>query len=217
MPPRLVIALFAAGLLSLAGIVVGLAGREGGAERERGPLAVSPAAGDRFEGALMPPGVRAPDFTLSDERGRPISMRAFRGRPVIVTFLYTRCEETCPAEAQQIKVAQDRLGTRAAALAVSVDPPHDTPASARRFNAEQRVAGRLRWVLGSRRELRRLWRGFAIQHQSRDMEHQARIVLIDRRGFQRIGFPASETTPERIAHDMRVLAAERPAARGATG
>ena len=208
MPPRVVAALFLAGLASLAGIAVGLSGRGSGDAGGRAPRVISPRENARFEGALMPDGVRAPDFSLSDERGRPVSMRAFRGRPVIVTFLYTRCEETCPAEAHQIKIAQDRLGMRVPALAISVDPASDTPAGARRFNAEHGVEGRLRWVLGPRRALRRLWRGFAIQPQTRRVEHQARIVLVDRRGFQRIGFPASETTPERIAHDVRVLARE---------
>ena len=210
MSPRLLTALFLAGVLALAGIAVGLSGRGGadGADQVRAPGVVSSAAGARFQGAVMPRGVRAPAFSLRDERGRPVSMRAFRGRPLIVTFLYTRCEETCPAEAQQIRIAQDRLGRRVPALAVSVDPAHDTPASARHFNAEQGVEGRLRWALGSRDELRRVWRGFAIQPQGGGMEHQARIVLVDRRGLQRIGFPASETTPERIAHDLRLLAAE---------
>jgi hypothetical protein len=36
----------------------------------------------------------------------------------------------------------------------------------------------------------------------------ARIVLIDKRGRQRVGFPASQTTPERLAHDIRVLERE---------
>ena len=218
MPPRLVSALFVAGLAALAGIAVGLLGRGGadGAGSPRAPGVVSSEADARFEGALMPEGVRAPDFRLRDEHGRPVSMRSFRGRPVIVTFLYTHCEETCPAEAQQIRVAQDRLGQRVPALAVSVDPARDTPASARHFNAEQGVEGRLRWALGSRHELRRVWRGFAIQPQGPRVEHPGRIVLIDRRGLQRIGFPASETTPERIAHDVRVLAAEpAPAGGGA--
>ncbi len=211
-------ALFLAGLLALAGIAVGLSARDGtaGSGAGRAPGVISSGADARFEGALMPEGVPAPSFTLRDERGRPVSMRAYRGRPLIVTFLYTRCEETCPSEAQQIRIAQDRLGERVPALAVSVDPAHDTPASARHFNAEQGVEGRLRWALGSRRELRRVWRGFAIQPQGRRVEHQARIVLIDRRGLQRIGFPASETTPERLAHDIRLLAAE-PAPAGSAG
>ncbi len=37
------------------------------------------------------------------------------------------------------------------------------------------------------------------------MEHQARIVIVDQRGLQRIGFPVDQATPERIAHDVRLL------------
>jgi protein SCO1/2 len=161
----------------------------------------------RFEGGRMPPGVRAPDFALTDERGRPVSMRQFRGRPVAVTFLYTTCEDTCPAQAQQIKGALDQLRRPVPALAIAVDPPRDTPARAREFLAKYDLTGRMRWVLGSRAQLERLWRGFAIQEQLPKREHQARIVLVDGDGFQRVGFPASEATPERLAHDLRELGA----------
>jgi protein SCO1 len=164
-------------------------------------------APQRFEGGTMPPGVRAPDFRLTDERGRPVSMRQYRGRPVAVTFLYTTCEDTCPAQAQQIKGALDLLDRPVPALAVAVDPPRDTPASAREFLAKYDLTGRMRWVLGSRVQLEPLWRGFAIQEQLPEREHQARIVLVDRDGFQRIGFPADQATPERLAHDLRALGA----------
>jgi protein SCO1/2 len=50
-----------------------------------------------------------------------------------------------------------------------------------------------------------VWRGYAVQPQSARTEHQARIVLVDSRGFQRIGFPIDQATPERIAHDVRLL------------
>ena len=165
------------------------------------------AQSSRFEGALMPPGVRAPDFALRDERGRPVSMRQFRGRPVAVTFLYTTCEDSCPAQAQQIKGALNLLDRPVPALAIAVDPPRDTPAKARRFLDKYDLAGRMRWVLGSREQLEPLWRRFAIQEQSPDVEHQARIVLVDGDGFQRIGFPADQATPERLAHDLRELGA----------
>jgi protein SCO1/2 len=161
----------------------------------------------RFEGGTMPAGVRAPDFTLTDERGRRVSMRQFRGRPVAVTFLYSHCEDTCPAQAQQVKGALDLLERPVPALAISVDPPHDTRASAQAFLDKYDLAGRLRWVLGTRDQLTPLWRGFAIQEQLPDEEHQSRIVLVDRDGFQRVGFPGDQVTPERLAHDLRQLGA----------
>jgi protein SCO1/2 len=70
------------------------------------------------------------------------------------------------------------------------------------------VIGRLDFVLGSRAELEPVWKGFAIQPQSVNQEHQARFTLVDKRGFQRIGFPGSMATPEAIAHDVRLLTRE---------
>ena len=96
------------------------------------------------------------------------------------------------------------------ALAIAVDPPNDTPASARKFLAEQRATGRIDFVLGSRAELRQVWDGFRVQPQRVTDEHNARITLVDARGFQRVGFPGSEATPERLAHDLALL--EREAA-----
>ena len=161
-----------------------------------------------FEGAIMPSGVRAPDFALRDESGRTIRMRELRGQPVIVTFLYTTCEDTCPIEAQQIRGALDLLDDEVPALAIAVNPGEDTPARAQRFLTEQRVYGRIRFVLGSRQELAPVWRGFFVQPQTEASEHQARVVLIDADGYQRIGFPGSEATPERLAHDVRMLQRE---------
>jgi protein SCO1 len=161
----------------------------------------------RFEGAVMPAGVRAPDFALRDERGRPVSMRAFRGRPVVVTFLYATCEDTCPTTAQQVKGALGLLREGVPALAVSVDPPRDTPAKAREFLTKYDLTGRMRWVLGSRAQLTPVWRGFAIQEQLPETEHQARITIVGPDGMQRVGYPADQATPERLAHDLRALGA----------
>jgi protein SCO1 len=165
-------------------------------------------AGSRFEGAVMPDGLRAPDFKLRNQDGERVSMRDLRGDPVLVTFLYTNCDDTCPAQAQTVRGALDELGEDVPALAVAVDPPRDTPESARAFLAEQRATGRLDFVLGSRSELRPLWNGFFIAPQTVTQEHQARFTLVDKRGFQRVGYPGFEATPERLAHDLRILRAE---------
>jgi protein SCO1 len=198
---RLTAILFIAGLASLAGIVIGLRGIN---DTSAEPSAVhSPAS--PFEGALLPPGVRAPDFALRDENGKRVTMKQYRGKVVVVTFLYSHCHNECPVQAQQIKGALDDLGQDVPALSVSVDPTGDKPKSVKAFNAKMGMTGRLRWVLGSEGQLRRLWKGFAIIPQTPQQEHMARIVLIDRNGLQRIGFPASQTTPERLAHDIRAL------------
>jgi protein SCO1 len=195
--PRVLIALFLLAVFALGATVLA-------ARRDAGNEDLA-SAGSRFEGALMPPGVRAPRFELRNQDGEPISMRDFRGKPVIVTFLYTTCDDTCPIQAQTVRGALDQLGHDVPAIAIAVDPPRDTPARARAFLSEQRAIGRLDFVLGTRAELRPLWRAFAIRPQSVTQEHQARITLVDPRGYQRIGFPGSQATPERLAHDVRLL------------
>jgi protein SCO1/2 len=197
--PRIAVALVLVGALALGAIVFGAtAGDDAG-----------PAARDNtFEGASMPQGAFAPDFALRNQDGERVSMRSLRGQPVIVTFLYTHCQDTCPIQAQTVRGALDELGHDVPALAIAVDPPNDTPRSARKFLAEQRVSGRLDFVLGSRAELRRLWNGFGVRPQSVTEEHNARITLVDARGIQRVGYPGSEATPERLAHDLALLERE---------
>ncbi len=209
MPRARLIALTAIGALSVAAMAIGLLGQSrAGAGSPPQPVVQASQRGAEFEGAIMPDGVRAPDFELRDEEGRPVSTRALRGKVAIVTFLTADCDETCPPQAQQIRIALDRLGGEVPveALAISADPRTGTPRQARHFLREQKLRGSIRWALGSRAELEPVWKGFAVQPQLRDAEHQARIVLIDPEGFQRVGFPMSETTPERLAHDVRVLA-----------
>jgi protein SCO1/2 len=166
------------------------------------------AGGGGFEGARMPAGVRAPDFTLRNQDGERVSMRELRGKPVIVTFLYTTCDDTCPAQAQTVRGALDDFGEDVPALAIAVDPPRDTPARAQAFLAKARALGRIDFVLGTRAQLKPLWKAFFIRPQSVNEEHQARFTLVDKKGFQRIGFPGDEATPETLAHDLRLLAQE---------
>ena len=202
MHPRVLMTLVLAAILALGALVL-VAGRSGDEAGGGDPLTVATG----FAGSLLPDGVRAPDFALENQDGDTVRMRDFRGGPVIVTFLYTTCEETCPAQAQQIKGALDQLGHDVPALAIAVEPETDTPETARAFLSEQRMTGRMDFVLGSEAQLRPLWDAYAIQPQLPDAEHQARIVLVDGDGLQRVAFPLEQATPERIAHDIRALEA----------
>ena len=204
MPARLRLALFVAGLIALAAI----AGVLLFAVAER----TVPSAA--FAGALRPPDMPRADFGLRDERGGEVRLSDMRGKPVVVTFLYTTCRDTCPLTAQQIRVALDDLGHDVPVVAVSVDPANDTPRRARAFLLEQGLEGRMRWALGSAGELERLWRAYGIQPQSDDAEHTASTILLDKRGVQRVGFAASVLTPNGLAHDIAKL--ERESGGGAS-
>ena len=202
MPARLRLALFVAGILALTAIA--------------GVLLF--AVGDRttrsagFAGAVRPGGIPPMEFGLRDERGRVVRLRDLRGRPAVVTFLYTTCRDTCPLTTQQIRAALDDLGQDVPVIAVSVDPANDTPQRARAFDVKQQMVGRMRWVLGTSAELQRIWRAYGVAPQTTDSEHSASTVVLDRRGRQRVGFATSVLTPSALAHDIAMLEDESRAA-----
>lgn len=202
--PRVRIALMVAGTIGLLAVAAALL------VIDPSPSSRTTAGDAAFAGAVRPPGPPL-DFRLADEQGRPVTLSALRGRPAIVTFMYTTCENDCPTMAQQIRGALDDLGPerQVPVIAVSVDPANDTPARALRFLAEQRLAGRMRFALGDRAALQPAWRAFGVQPQERGLEHAAWVVLLDRAGRQRVGFPANRLTSEGVEHDVRQLLAER--------
>jgi protein SCO1 len=199
--PRVLITLFLVAVFALGAIAFAASRSDDGDGEPQ-------AAAGGFEGARMPENVRAPDFRLRNQDGETVTMRSLRGRPAIVTFLYTTCEDTCPIQAQTIRGALDQLGHDLPALAIAVDPPRDTADRAKAFLSEQHALGRIDFVLGDRNELKPLWDGFFVRPQSVTEEHNARITLVDANGYQRVGFPGSQATPERLAHDLRLLEAE---------
>jgi len=166
-----------------------------------GSEATSSAPAVRFQGALLPPGVRAPQFGLRDQDGRPLRSTSLGGHVTVVALVHTHCLQ-CEVLAQQLKGALDDLRTPVPTVAISTEPATDTRASARRFLARVGLGGRMRFLLGSPHALAAVWRGFSIRPHQEPL-----VVIVDARGIQRVAFPVSQATPERIAHDLRALGA----------
>ncbi len=173
-----------------------------------------PAGGRNFAGSLRPPAVPPKDFRLRDQDGRPSSLSQYRGRTVVLTFLYSTCQDTCPITASTVGAAVESAGGNVTALSVSVDPANDTPDRARRFLARRGLIGRMRFLLGTRAQLQPVWDDYGISPQGDKgddgaFEHNAYVLLIDRRGRQRVSFPFGRLTAEGLAHDIRLLERER--------
>jgi len=169
---------------------------------------LSPAFFDRSHSSEIAARLSADTVQIKSVVGATASLAAYRGRPVVLTFLYSTCEDTCPTQVQAIRGALDDLGADVPVLAISVDPANDTPQRARRFVLAQRMTGRMRFLLGGRAELAPLWKAYAIAPQRDELEHSAYVLLIDAQGRQRIAFPFGGLTSEGLAHDLRRLAAE---------
>lgn len=80
-------------------------------------------------------GDKVPDFKLVDQSDRHVSLDQFRGKALIVTFIYTRCPfpDYCPRVTGEFAKLDQQLRQNAALyqrthlLSISFDPEHDTP------------------------------------------------------------------------------------------
>ena len=237
-----------------------------------GALAATATRTEPVEARFLPPREPAFDFSLRDQDGRPARLADARGSVVAMTFIYTSCRDLCPAEGNDIKTAIDMVGDGVVAYIVSVDPDADTSKRARDWLERRGLEGRGRYLVGSRDQLRPIWRhygiapinatraeaiaaaegadafraanppdpnrpfeyepppqptepppgaddpypdpgDFAYRGRARhvagwDFEHSAYVLLIDKRGEQRLGIPFESLDPRSLARDIRVLLAE---------
>jgi protein SCO1/2 len=97
----------------------------------------------RVEYHVPAPGDKVPDFKLRNQDGHTISLDQFRGRELLITFIYTRCPlpNFCPRVTRQFAdihrqlQADPALFRKTQLLCVSFDPENDTPARLRAYGA----------------------------------------------------------------------------------
>ncbi len=174
----------------------------------RGSAAPTPVMQSSFDGPTMPPNLRAHDFTLTDQYGRRVSLAADRGKVVVLTFIHSLCHDTCPFMVEQIKGALNDLpnnGRDVPTIGVSVAHAEDTVHNRLAFLAKHDMTGRVEFVNGPLPTMRRIWHDYAIQPVTPKIDHSTFVLLIDKRGYERVGFAADQLTPEGLAHDIRVL------------
>jgi len=89
------------------------------------------------------PGDAVPDFKLRNQDGRPIRLAQFKGKALLVTFIYTRCPrpDFCPrvtfnfSQVNKQLAADPSIYAKTHLLCVSFDPEHDTPDRLRAYGA----------------------------------------------------------------------------------
>jgi protein SCO1 len=141
--------------------------------------------------ALVDLGAPAPDITLTDHRGREVTLASLRGQAVAVTFIYTRCPlpDYCPRMLANFKDVQkrfaDRLGKDLTLLVVTFDPQYDTVdtlnAYARAHNGD--VPG-WHFLTGPLSEITRMCEAFGIEFWPDEglLSHTLQTAVLDRAG-----------------------------------
>jgi cytochrome oxidase Cu insertion factor (SCO1/SenC/PrrC family) len=106
----------------------------------------------------------APAFRLTDQDGRRITLAAFRGRPVIVTFIDPLCRNLCPLAAHVLNQVDATLpaSQRPAIIAVSVDIYADTRADLLQDFHKWDLVPQWHWAVGKPRQLAAVWKAYKI-------------------------------------------------------
>jgi protein SCO1/2 len=172
------------------------------------------APGSGFYGTLALPAKQAPPIDLRNYLGRPVTLAQYRGKAVLVTFLYANCPDICPLIASNLRVALNMLGSRASqaqVIAVSVDPRGDTPAAVARFLRDHEMVGRMQYLIGSAAELARTWAAWSVGStrevgQPDLVSHSALVYGVSASGRLMTIYPAT-FEPSEIAHDVPKLTA----------
>ncbi len=155
----------------------------------------------------------APGFSLTDQFGKQVSLSQFKGKPVVLTFMYTNCPDQCPLTANKLHSTMQLLGNASAQvgiLAVSTDPKRDNVAAALKFSQEHSMQDYWHYLVGSRNQLSPVWTSYNTYAQvinQQTVSHSLGLFVIDKQGNERV-FLDNNFTPAQLAGDLQTLLKE---------
>jgi protein SCO1/2 len=170
-----------------------------------------------YDGSAITPPQPTPPLSLRNYNGERVNLDRYRGKAVLVTFLYTHCPDVCPLITADLRVAQNLMGSRTAAkaqiIAVSVDPRGDTPQTVAAFLKVHGMTGRMKYLIGSAHELATAWEAWGVgsevdTSQPDFVNHSALVYGVDASGKLKTVYISNNWKPSEVAHDVPLLAAQ---------
>ena len=188
----------------------------GTAPLEKAPADVPnpPTAASGFE--LLKPGEAVPDGKFVDQDGKPRHFGAFKGSPVVMTFIYTRCPlpTFCPLMDRHFVTLQKSLKADPALenvrlVTVSFDPATDTPPVLKK-HAKSLDADLTRWTFltGDRDDVDQFAARFGVSvaralNDARDITHNLRTAIIGADGKLMKVYTGNDWSPEQVLADLK--------------
>ncbi len=163
------------------------------------------------------PGDEVPDFALVNQNGKAIHLRQFRGQPLLLTFIYTRCPfpDYCVRMSNNFSQVLQQLEKDPKAfgetqlLSISIDPEHDQPTVLRSYG--ERYVGRVdpkfthwQFASGSPEQVRKAADFFGLAYNQKDGQivHGLVTVLIGKDGKVAKVYSGNDWKPEQVAADF---------------
>jgi protein SCO1/2 len=158
-------------------------------------------------------GETVPNFTLTNQEAHKVSLQDFKGKVVLLTFLYTQCPypDKCPMVARKLKQTKDlvdKLGDRAhfEVLAVTIDPEHDTPAVLRKYaQGLDKKMPNWDFLTGKAADVHRVASAFGVLYfdSKGTLEHNLVTAVIDREGKLVKLYGGNDWKPGEVASTLR--------------
>ncbi len=163
------------------------------------------------------PGDEVPDFTLVNQSGKTIHLQQFRGKPLLLTFIYTRCpfQDYCIRMSNNFGQVMQQLRkdpktfNEAQLLSISIDPENDKPTVLRSYG--ERYVGRVdpdfshwEFASGSPEQVRQAADFFGLSYNQKDGQivHGLRTVLIGKDGKVAKVYSGNDWKPDDVAADF---------------
>lgn len=161
-----------------------------------------------------------PDFTLLDRQGRPVRLADYRGKPLLVSFIYTGCFTICPTQTRALHDAVrglDRmLGPGQFNVAsIGFNQPFDSPQALRAFAAQQRIDyPNWEFLSPPRQQVDALTRafGFSYVETPAGFDHIVGVTVLDGRGRIHGQVYGDRLTAEALGVPLRELLLAAPTA-----
>ena len=146
-----------------------------------------------------------PEFTFTNQEGKPIGRAQMEGKITVVDFFFTSCPSICPVMSKEMARVNDmfRDEPQVQLMSISIDPEYDTPQILKEYADEhQAIPGKWHFLSGPKQETFQLARcGFVLPALDGngvpdDFVHSDKFMLIDEQG--RIRGYYSGTTREEV-------------------
>ena len=165
--------------------------------------------------AVNPAPASIPDFTLTDQAGKPRSFSSLRGKPVLVFFGFTHCANVCPTTLGRLKMLHESQGgalKSARVVFISVDGDRDTPARLKSYLAP--VSADFVGLTGDPKATSTIAAQFAAvffkepaaKDGSYNVMHSTQVYAVDKAGLLRATF--NDASIEDMAKITALLLAE---------
>jgi len=179
----------------------------------------APSASSGFE--LLKPGEAVPDASFVDQSGRKRAFSSFKGSPVLMTFIYTKCPMPtfCPLMDQHFAAIQKKLKDdpalkgRVHLVSVSFDPIVDTP-PVLKAHAQTLGADLKTWTFltGDRDDIDKFAARFGVSvgralNDARDITHNLRTAIVSADGTLLKVYTGNDWSPEQVLADLKNLTA----------